>query len=224
MSNNQDMIEKLRELMDLPHEKEWVEFKEAKNNFDFDDLGKYFSALSNAANLNGQPGGWLVFGITNRLPRQIVGTNYRCQQPGLEKLKNEIAQHTNHQMTFRAIHELTEEGKRVVLFEIPAAPPGIPVAWNGIAFGRIHESLLPLSVDKIEQIRRQAVFEDWSAFICKEATLNDLDLEAISFGRQQFKKKNHKLAHEVDQWDDWAFLNKSRVCVHSQITRAARLY
>ena len=33
------------------HENEVVEFKKAENNFDFDDLGKYFSALSNEANL-----------------------------------------------------------------------------------------------------------------------------------------------------------------------------
>ncbi len=45
---------KLHELMGLPAENEWIEFKEAKNNFDFDDLGRYFSALSNEANLNGQ--------------------------------------------------------------------------------------------------------------------------------------------------------------------------
>jgi ATP-dependent DNA helicase RecG len=221
MSNIQSMQEKLRELMDLPHEKEWVEFKEAKNNYDSDDLGRYFSALSNEANLNEQPEGWLLFGITNRRPRQIVGTNYRLQQPGLEKLKNQIAGLTNHQMTFRAIHELKEENKRVLLFEIPAAPPGIPTTWNGIAWGRIHESLVPLSVDKIEQIRKQAVFEDWSAFICKEATLNDLEPGAIAFGREQFKKKNHKLAPEVDQWGDRDFLNKSRVCIQGQITRAA---
>ena len=29
------------------HENEVVEFKKAENSFDFDDLGKYFSALSN---------------------------------------------------------------------------------------------------------------------------------------------------------------------------------
>ena len=33
------------------YEDEVVEFKKAENNFDFDDLGKYFSALSNEANL-----------------------------------------------------------------------------------------------------------------------------------------------------------------------------
>ena len=33
------------------HENEVVEFKKAENNFDFDDFGKYFSALCNEANL-----------------------------------------------------------------------------------------------------------------------------------------------------------------------------
>lgn len=41
---------------------ESVEFKRAKNNFDFDDLGKYFSALSNEANLRGHDFAWLIFG------------------------------------------------------------------------------------------------------------------------------------------------------------------
>ena len=36
----------LRYLMELPIENEWVEFKGAKNNFDFNELGKYFSALN----------------------------------------------------------------------------------------------------------------------------------------------------------------------------------
>ena len=43
-------------------ESEVVEFKRAENSFDFDDLGKYFSALSNEANLRGQEFAWLIFG------------------------------------------------------------------------------------------------------------------------------------------------------------------
>ena len=77
---------KLEELMTLPTETEWVEFKEAKNNYDFDNLGKYFSALSNEANLKGQPAGWLVFGITDKPPRQVCGTNYRPDRPSLDSL------------------------------------------------------------------------------------------------------------------------------------------
>ena len=34
------------------HEDEVVEFKKAENSLSFDDLGKYFSALSNEANLS----------------------------------------------------------------------------------------------------------------------------------------------------------------------------
>ena len=58
MTSPIDLQDKLRELRVLPSETEWIEFKEAKNNFDFDDLGKYFSALSNEANLKNQSSGW----------------------------------------------------------------------------------------------------------------------------------------------------------------------
>ena len=57
---------KLDELRALPGETEWVEFKHAERNFHFDDLGEYFSALSNEANLKVQPFGWLVFGVKDR--------------------------------------------------------------------------------------------------------------------------------------------------------------
>ena len=39
MRERQGMQDTLGELLALPFETEWVEFKEAKNNFDFDDLG-----------------------------------------------------------------------------------------------------------------------------------------------------------------------------------------
>lgn len=45
----------LQDLRNLPAENEIVEFKEAKNTYDFNKLGKYFSALSNEANLKGKP-------------------------------------------------------------------------------------------------------------------------------------------------------------------------
>lgn len=47
-------------------ESEVVEFKKAENNFDFDDLGRYFSALSNEANLRGLDFAWLIFGYDEK--------------------------------------------------------------------------------------------------------------------------------------------------------------
>lgn len=51
-----ELLRLLDELRKLPHETEWVEFKEAIDNYDFRKLGKYFSALANEANLKNQPG------------------------------------------------------------------------------------------------------------------------------------------------------------------------
>ena len=36
----------LDEFLTLPSETEWLDFKEAKDNYDFNKFGKYFSALS----------------------------------------------------------------------------------------------------------------------------------------------------------------------------------
>lgn len=47
-------------------ESEVVEFKKAENNSDFDDLGKYFSAMSNEANLRGLDFAWLIFGYDEK--------------------------------------------------------------------------------------------------------------------------------------------------------------
>jgi ATP-dependent DNA helicase RecG len=41
------------------------------------------------------------------------------------------------------------------MFQIPAAPRGIPVAWEGHYYGRDGESLGALNIQEIEQIRNQ---------------------------------------------------------------------
>ncbi len=57
MKTQAELLSLLSRLLALPAETEWLEFKEAKENFDFTKLGKYFSALSNEANLNRQSAG-----------------------------------------------------------------------------------------------------------------------------------------------------------------------
>ncbi len=58
------------------NENEYFEYKEAKNNFDFNELGRYFSALSNGANLQGKQYAWLVFGVSDK-NHEFVNSNYR---------------------------------------------------------------------------------------------------------------------------------------------------
>lgn len=60
------------------------------------------------------------------------------------------------------IHELNEPEGRVILFQIPAAPKGFPIAFDGHYYGRDDEELSPLNLEEIECIRAQATTEDWS--------------------------------------------------------------
>lgn len=99
-------------------EDEVVEFKAAKNNFDVDDLGKYFSALSNEANLRERDFGWMVFGIDNKT-HAITGTSFKDGEQALNKLKQDMSQHTTDNLIFREIVPVFVDGKRVLLFKIP---------------------------------------------------------------------------------------------------------
>lgn len=211
--------EKLVTLLALASENEVVEFKEAKKSYDFTKLGKYFSALSNEANLKRQPAAWLVFGVNDH--RQVVGSNYRRQRNDLDSLKKEIADKTTNRITFIDIHEVLHEQGRVIIFEIPTAPKGVPIAFDGHYYGRDGESLSPLNMEEYERIRAQATLEDWSAAIVSGASLNDLDKEALRVARNNFKNKFPDKADEVDSWNDVTFLNKAKLTVKGKLTRTA---
>lgn len=66
-------------------ENEVGEFKKAEKSFDFDDLGRYFSALSNEANLRGLDFAWLIFGYDEK-KHKIVGTSYKNGEGALNNL------------------------------------------------------------------------------------------------------------------------------------------
>ena len=204
------------------HEDEVVEFKKAENSFDFDDLGKYFSALSNEANLRDKGFAWLVFGVHDKT-REILGTTYKNGMKSLQKLKYDLSQHTTDRNTFRDIHELEVEGKRVLMFQIPAAPRGIPMAWQGNFYARRGESLAALDMNKYEEIRRQTVNEDWSKQIADGATITDLDEKAIMKAREGYKEHYPNQKKEVDSWSDEVFLNKAKITIDGKITHAAIL-
>lgn len=203
-------------------EDECVEFKEANDSFPTSDIGKYFSALSNEANLRGCPSGWLVFGVRNR-DRVVVGTTYREDRERLQGLKQQIAQGSGPSATFREIHELTTAQGRVLLFEVPRAPKGIPIAWNDHYYARNGESLAGLPLDKQDEIRRQGAAEDWSAVVCDEATLADLDSAAVAKARESFIALHAGRIPQatIRDWDDTTFLDKAKLTVRGRVTRAA---
>lgn len=210
----------LNNLCNLSAENEIVEFKEAKNTYDFSKLGKYFSALSNEANLKGKSFAWLVFGIEDK-KHKVVGSQFRSVRKDLDSLKGEIAKKVTNGISFIEIHEIDKPEGRVIMFQIPAAPKGIPIAFDGHYYARDGEELTPLNIEKIERIRAQTIKDDWSAVIVSQASIDDLDDDAIALAKKNYKNKFPEKAEDVDNWDDLTFLNKAKVTIKGKITRTA---
>lgn len=205
-------------------ESEVVEFKQAGNDYDTDQIGKYFSALCNEANLRGMERAWLVFGVNNK-SRSVVGSDYRREPDRLQNLKHQIAQGAEPSITFRQIHELLHEAGRVILFEIPASPRGIPISWKGHYFARAGESLVPLGLDKQDEIRAQTLLQDWSAQRVPQASVMNLDERAVEVARASFAKKyaNRFDMIEVMGWPLSTFLDRARLTQDGHITRTTLL-
>ena len=127
----------IAELLKAKTETEVLEFKEAKFNYDTDKLGRYFSALSNEANLNGGDRAYLLFGVKN--DNTIVGTSIADKE--INNFKHEVSLHTSPTLSFVDVERHEVDGKSVLCFVIPAAPRGMPIAWKDHYYGREGESL-----------------------------------------------------------------------------------
>jgi ATP-dependent DNA helicase RecG len=205
-------------------ENEVIEFKQANNDYSTDKIGEYFSALSNEANLRSQEKAWLIFGVNDKT-RAIVGSNYRPEPEQLQSTKMQMAENTEPSITLRNIHELAHPDGRVIFFEIPAAPRGMPIAWKGHYYARAGESLTHLGLDKLDEIRQQTQATDWSAQIIPTASIANLDERALDKAREVFAKKysNRFKPGEVIRWRLAAFLDRARLTYDNKITRAALL-
>ena len=218
--NNEELNNILDELLSNP-ENECVEFKRASNNFDIDILGKYFSALGNEANLKNRQYSWIVFGVDDKT-HELTNTQF-YNDNNFNKVKRQICDNTTDGIGFIEIYAFIKDNKRVIMFQVPAAS-GTPINWKGFPYGRNGESLVPLAPNKVEQIKATANY-DWSRQIIEEATIDNLDKEAIKLAREQFKVKykDKSISDEIDNLSDIDFLNKAKLTIGNKITMASML-
>lgn len=132
--SKEELNELLLELVKLPKESEWVEFKQNFHNEK--EIGERISALSNGAALLNQQHGYLVFGVKDEL-QTIVGTSF---QPSNKKVKGQeletwLYQRLSPKIDYR-FFEFTHNHKNVVIFEIPAAIDQ-PTTFEHTAFIRV---------------------------------------------------------------------------------------
>lgn len=136
-----DLGKIVKELIAYPTEANWFEFKE--NWYEPNGIGEYISSLSNAAALEGQEYGYLVWGVNNET-HDITGTtfDYRVDVKN-EPLEHYLARQITPDNNF-SFHEITVEEKRVVIMVVPAATK-IPTGFDGNRYLRIGSSKVNLN-------------------------------------------------------------------------------
>ncbi|RAQ39779.1 MloB [Arthrospira sp. O9.13F] len=136
-------LETLEKWLLVPTETERLEFKEAKEQYDTTKLLKYCVALAN------ERGGYIVLGVTDKLPRKVVGSLAWSTARELNKIKAYIVE----QLKFRVdATELQHPDGRVLVFEVPTRPVGQPLAFNGTYLMRAGEDLVPMTPDVLKSI------------------------------------------------------------------------
>ena len=159
-------IEQLEKWIAAPSENEHLEFKEAKNRFDFEKLVSYCVALAN------EGGGRMILGVTDKLPRRVVGT---ASFGNLERTKAGLLERL-HLRIF--VEDVSHPQGRVLVFEVPSRPIGMPVHYKGAYWMRSGEDLVPMTPDQLKRIFDESG-PDYSAELCRQAELLDLSDEAI---------------------------------------------
>jgi len=222
----------LQELLDLARQRssagetEWMEFKtnigESHCSITYEGVGNYISGLSNSACLKYKSHGYLVLGVEDGT-WNVVGTNLRMATAkyGNQDYELWLRRNCSPIIPFE-IEEFEYVDKHIVIFEIQAAV-GEPVNFKGAAYVRVGSNLTKLKdfPDFVRQIYNSQ--KDWSAEIVKDATLEDLDPEAIKKARELYAKKHENLTEEMKSWDDVRFLNKAKITKQGKLTNTAIL-
>jgi ATP-dependent DNA helicase RecG len=154
--------EQIDALLWVRSENEHLEFKAAGNRYDFEELVEYCVALAN------EGGGRMVLGVTDKIPRRVVGTS-AFDVP--ERTVAGIHERLHLKVTF---DEVAHPDGRVLVFHIPSRGKGQPVHYKGKYLMRAGEELAPMSPDQLRVIFAEGQ-PDWLS----EAALTNADDDAV---------------------------------------------
>jgi ATP-dependent DNA helicase RecG len=185
-----------------------LEFKEARNRYDFDELVRYCVALAN------EGGGKIILGVTNSRPRWVVGTE-AFPEPG--RTETGIFERLGRRVR---VEEVTVDGPRVLITHVPSRVPGS--AWNdrGRYWMRAGEALVPMSDDQLRRIHAE-VAPDFSAETCAAAQSDDLAPDAIAEFRRRWARREGNA--RIEGWSDEETLRNAELLRDEEVTKAALL-
>jgi ATP-dependent DNA helicase RecG len=199
---------------------EWKEFKSLKNSVagkEGDDIVSYISAIAN------MQGGHLVIGVKDET-LEIVGI-----QDFAGYSINDIRYRINGNCTNLDVEKFSVEefktsdtNKMIWIFKIPKHLFRLPVYAHKKTWQRIDDNLVAMTKSRLDAILTEIkINEDWSKEIIDEASIDDLDSEAIKKAKIEFIKRNPKYSDEIGKWSDIDFLNKAKIIIKGKITRTA---
>ena len=198
---------------------EWKEMKNIKNSFCGDESNDIISYVSAIANMEG---GELVIGVKDKLLEVVGIDSYNYPVPTtVLRIKERC---TNLSSEGLDIEEFITDDtqKKVWVIHIPKHQIKLPVYAHGKAWQRIKDSLVVMTKERLDAILSEVKTEDdWSAKVILNATIDDLDPQAIALAREKYKEQNSQRTKEIDSWDDITFLNKARITSGGRITNAA---
>lgn len=199
------MLNRLQQWLVAP-EDEHLEFKEAKTSFEFEELVRYCAALAN------EGGGVIVLGVTDKLPRRVLGSRAFAE---LERTRAGLFQQLRLRIDAAAV---PHPDGRVLVFEVPSRPLGLPIQYKGAYWMRSGDGIVPMSPDRLKRIFDE-VGPDFSAGICIGASASDLDRLAVERFREMWRRKSGNPA--LDRLSDKQLLDDAELLVDGAVTYAA---
>lgn len=183
----------IEELQNMRESEDHVEFKRGdKGNISYNGAHKdtpkerrrcilgYVVALCN------EKGGRLVIGMHDDFPHEVMGTQQAINAIG--QLESDIYRDLGIRPDIYELYD--DEQKRVLIIEVPSRPPGKVYKYEDVPLMRVGEELKPMD-DKTYLSIIQEQEPDFSEQYCLEATMDDLDENAIRVLKEKYARKQH---------------------------------
>ncbi len=164
-------------------------------------------------------GGRMVIGMHDGYPHKVTGT--KQNENSLGELESNIYRDTGiRPEVYELFEDEVNRKGRVVVIEVPSRPIGKVYRFEDVALMRIGEDLIPMD-DKVLLSILQEQEPDFSEQFCEDATLDDLDPEAIKVMKKKYAKKQKNPSFE--SLEDRQALSDLHLIEGNKITNAAVL-
>ena len=201
-----DALLKQLDILLRSDEDEHLEFKEAKQDFDFEKLVRYCVALANEGS------GKIILGVTDKKPRKVVNTR---SFPDIQRTKAELLERLHLRIEIDAIQH--PDG-RVIIVSVPSRPVGMPIEYRGSYWMRSGQELKPMSPDMLKRIFAEAQ-PDFSAEICPNVAIRDLNPNAIEGFRSLWIRRSGNNA--LSKFSHEQLLTDAELMIDGGVTYAA---